>query len=538
MLSNTIFTDRVEAGRELARELEYLRGHDIVVLGLPRGGVPVAAAVADHLKAPLDVIVVRKLGLPTQTELAMGAIGEDGIRVLNEEVIHRSGVSEADIAAVERRERAELEQRARRLRSGHERVSVRGRTAVIVDDGVATGSTARAACEVARAHGAARVVLAVPVAPSGWERRMGSAADDMVCPSTPASFYAVGQWYRDFSPVTDDEVVALLMNQPAVRPTANPGADAEGDVDEEVTIPARGAPLRGHLRIPPEAVGIVVFAHGSGSSRHSPRNQFVARVLNDAGLGTLLFDLLSDREASDRANVFDIELLSGRLVAATQWLGTRPTAHLPIGLFGASTGAAAALWASTEPGIEVAAVVSRGGRPDLAGPRLPDVDAPTRLIVGGSDVAVLRLNEEARNRMAAECEIAIVAGATHLFEEPGTLEQAAALARDWFLEHLHRSGNPPGRQTAKPAPGFDPHLARAREDAEGVAVYEIPDAGAEVITEAEEAQGVEYFEDPDRVLPPLTTKQGAPGHEALVGDEIAREDPERAYPRSGPDDDR
>jgi putative phosphoribosyl transferase len=185
--------------------------------------------------------------------------------------------------------------------------------------------------------------------------------------------------------------------------------------------------------VPAGATGIVAFAHGSGSSRDSPRNRYVAALLNDAGLGSLLFDLLTPKEEADWANVFDIGLLAGRLAAATSWLRSQPgTAGMPVGYFGASTGAAAALLAAAEPGSDVAAVVSRGGRPDLAGPRLGLVRAPVLLIVGGSDEAVLALNRQAQAELNCPNELAVVPGATHLFEEPGTLAQAAILARDWF----------------------------------------------------------------------------------------------------------
>lgn len=205
-----MFADRREAGRRLAEALGHLGDGDVVVLGLPRGGVPVAAEVARALDAPLDVIVVRKLGLPYQPELAMGAIGEGGARVLDEEVIRSAQVSDDELARVEDRERAEVERRAHRFRAGRTRADLTGRQVVIVDDGIATGSTARAACEVARAQGAARVVLAVPVAPAGWEDRMAGVADALVCVASPASFAAVGQFYEDFTQVDDAEVVATL----------------------------------------------------------------------------------------------------------------------------------------------------------------------------------------------------------------------------------------------------------------------------------------------------------------------------------------
>ncbi len=206
-------------------------------------------------------------------------------------------------------------------------------------------------------------------------------------------------------------------------------------MDREVVIQADGATLPGSVAAPAGAHGIVVFAHGSGSSRSSPRNVQVAESLNEAGLATLLFDLLTEEEARDRARVFDIPLLAERLAAATGWVEAEPElCRLAIGYFGASTGGAAALWAAAEH--TVGAVVSRGGRPDLAAPRLAGVRAPTLLIVGGRDEVVLGLNREALGLLTCDAQLRIVEGATHLFEEPGALEEVAQLACDWFRRHL------------------------------------------------------------------------------------------------------
>ncbi|MFI7068174.1 dienelactone hydrolase family protein [Kribbella sp. NPDC050124] len=199
-----------------------------------------------------------------------------------------------------------------------------------------------------------------------------------------------------------------------------------------VTIESSGASLPGDLAVPAEASGLVVFAHGSDSSRHSPRNQYVAQVLNRAGLATLLFDLLTPPEAADRRNVFDIPLLADRLSGAYEWAGDR---FGPIAYFGASTGGAAALWSAADI-ASVAAVVSRGGRVDLAGPRLAAVSAPTLLIVGELDTTVLEYNRAAQRQLQCVNDLQVVAGATHLFAEPGTLEHVAVLARDWFLHAL------------------------------------------------------------------------------------------------------
>jgi putative phosphoribosyl transferase len=204
-----------------------------------------------------------------------------------------------------------------------------------------------------------------------------------------------------------------------------------------VAIPAGGARLEGILGLPEEAHGLVLFVHGSGSGRHSPRNNFVAHVLQQARLGTLLLDLLEEREAADRRNVFDIDLLAARVLATTEWLLREPeTRGLRVGYFGASTGAAAALQAASRQPASVGAVVSRGGRPDLAWDYLPQVAAPTLLIVGGLDGPVIDLNREAFARLRGVKELVIIPGATHLFEEPGALEEVARLAREWFRRYL------------------------------------------------------------------------------------------------------
>jgi len=213
--------------------------------------------------------------------------------------------------------------------------------------------------------------------------------------------------------------------------------------ERSVTIPSADVELEGTLDVPSGASGVVVFAHGTGSSRFSPRNRHVAQVLREAGLATLLLDLLSPDEEEDdvitREHRFDIDLLAERVEHAIDWLAEEPeTETLAVGLFGASTGASAALVAAAERPIRVGAVVSRGGRPDLADQSLPDVECPTLLIVGGRDDVVIDLNERARDHMRCAVRLEIIPGATHLFEEPGTLDQVARLARDWFVNNLSR----------------------------------------------------------------------------------------------------
>jgi putative phosphoribosyl transferase len=439
------FRDRVEAGQQLAELLKPFRDENPLVLALPRGGVPVGYEVARALGAPFDVIVVRKLGAPMQPELGVGAIAEGGALWVDSWLLRELEISPEQLEQIAHREAAELERRVVLYRGGRPPPSIEGRTVIVVDDGVATGGTVRAALRALREHRPGRVVLAVPVIAAETARTLRREVDDLVCVFAPEYFDAVGAWYDEFSQTTDEEVKSLLdtareaslHRRPA--PAAPSPAAAEPD---EVALPCEGGSLEGLLQIPRSAHGLVIFAHGSGSGRHSPRNQHVARVLGDAGLATLLLDLLTlDEERIDEVTGhlrFDIEFLARRLIVATRWAMQRPDArHLPIGYFGASTGAGAALVAGAQIPNLVRAIVSRGGRPDLAGAKsLALVKAPTLLIVGGRDEEVLQLNREAMALLQVERRLVVVPGATHLFEEPGALDAVARLAAGWFGQHL------------------------------------------------------------------------------------------------------
>lgn len=433
------FTNREEAGRRLGAALVGRFASPPLVLALPRGGVPVADEVALALHAPLDLLVVRKVGAPRQPELALGALGPDGAVVWNDDVVRAVAPAPAAVDELVARERDELARREAAYREGRGPLDVAGRVVVVVDDGLATGATARVALAWLRGRGAARLVLAAPVGSPDVVAALRRVADEVVVLEQPADLRAVGAAYEDFPPVDDDQVVALLAA--ARRREARPGP-VPPTTHRSVAVRTRDAVLAGDLVVPRGATGVVVFAHGSGSGRKSPRGREVARVLEEAGFATLLLDLLTEREAAEDGHGgrlrFDVALLARRVADTVAALGDLPEVRgLPVGVIGASTGAAAALVAAAALPDDVAAVVSRGGRPDLVAPTtLARVAAPVLLVVGGDDPDVLALHREVLPHLAVEHRLVVVPGATHLFEERGALASVAIAARDWFRAHL------------------------------------------------------------------------------------------------------
>lgn len=444
------FANRDDAGRRLAAELVKRSFDAPLVFALPRGGVPVAAEVAEALGTPLDLIFVRKIGAPRNPEVALAAIveGDPPERIVNEEVMLRSGADQDYLEQETKRQIAEMQRRRRRYLGDRERGDPRGRTAIVVDDGLATGATMKAALTALRRWGASRVVVAVPVAPVSEIPALQEIADEVICLVADPYFRGVGGAYADFHQLSDEETIGYLRRSWTVAATAEAGSALR----RTVTIPPLG--LLGDLVVPPDPRGVILFAHGSGSSRLSPRNRAVAERLSHQGFATLLMDLLTPEEATDRRNVFDIPLLAERIIEAELWISAEPElAEMPLGLFGASTGAAAALLASAELGTRVQSVVSRGGRPDLAGPRLEDVKSPTLLIVGGNDLQVLDLNRRALAALRCEKQLRIVPGAGHLFEAPGELEAVTEMAGDWYQHYLTRAEAPmlrPRIEVSKP----------------------------------------------------------------------------------------
>lgn len=421
-----MFKDRNEAGRRLARMLSIQRTKipAPLVVALPRGGLPVAAEIARQLHAPLDVLVVCKLGAPDNPEYGIGAVTEGGNAWIDDESVQALRIEQQDIQSLLIKERAQAKRRAQVFRRIRPRSDWRDRNIILVDDGLATGGSAMAAIVELRESGARSIHLAVPVGAPDSLENLRKHVDGIYFLEAPDRFHSVGAWYEDFGQLTDEDALAILEQHEISAHTQ----EIQLELAAHIT-------LQGSLSLPSHAQGFVIFAHGSGSSRLSPRNQSVAAGLRERGLGTLLFDLLTESESQDPRLVFDIPFLAERLAEATRWAQTDPrTRNLPLGYFGASTGAGAALHAAADASLGISAIVSRGGRPDLT-PKLREVAAPVLLLVGERDREVMKLNRSALHELRRG-ELRIIAGATHLFEEPGALEQVTLHAAQWFEQRF------------------------------------------------------------------------------------------------------
>jgi putative phosphoribosyl transferase len=466
------FCDRIHAGQALARELRRFEwSSDVTVLGLACGGVSVAREVADALGAPLGVMVSRKIGVPGIEDVALGAVAEGSDRVVADSVAWYIGVPPHLVDRLAARERVEVERRARMYRAGQPMPAVKGRTVILVDDGVATGSTLRAAAFAIRNSRPRRIVAAVPIASRIGAAEVRADVDELFTVITPDRFDTIASWYEDYHRVSDDEVLSQLRRR---RAAIMSGRGARSDVlpdvggrlssavlrddgrrdptERSIAISGFSAPLMadfGAAQHVPEyddtpryarARGLVILANGGGSSRHGYRTRYMAGRFRLGGYATLRVDLLTrEEQAEDGMSIpFDIARIAGRLTSVCEWALREGLdgAHRTI-LVGAGTGAAAALATAARRPSRIFAVIARSGRVEMAGSLIRHVTAPVLLIVGASDRDTLQRNGEALRALPRGAVLIRVPRASQMFAEPGALGAVAEQSLRW-LDRLTR----------------------------------------------------------------------------------------------------
>jgi putative phosphoribosyl transferase len=429
----TLYADRAAAGQVLAARLLPDFGEDVVVLGLTHGGVPVAVEVAGLLAAPLDVVVVSRLAIPWRPEVGMGAVAEGGARVIVDQVVDAALVSPHDLEVTERSARIRVAERVQRLRGDRAPSMLGGRTVVVVDDGIVSGASAQVACQVARSRGAARVVVATPVAARDGLRAVSAVADDVVVLQVHDDLLGLGQRYLDFGPIDDDDVAALvpaITGEPiAFTPEAPNPARAIPVETQDLVLAVGSAGLEGLLSVPGDARDLVIIANDSSRERFSTRSSYLSRALTGAGFATLRVDLLTPEEETRGNRLFAITMLSDRLHEVSR--SVRGSFER-IAYLAAGVGAAAALEAAAHDGVDIQAVACLGGRPDLA-PRLGAIRAQVLFLVGRQDSAVLGITNDALSRLTCPHKTVIVSRAGPRFREPGALAEVADQLCRWLL---------------------------------------------------------------------------------------------------------
>lgn len=427
-----LFRNRIDAGQRLAESLKGYQGSDAVVLGIPRGGVPVAAEVARSLGLPLDVAVARKLGAPGQPELAIGACTANGGLYLNDDLIHDLGVGEAYLDREVERKRAEARDRELRFRGGRPSPALTGRIVILVDDGLATGATIRAAVQSVRRAGPSKLVAAVPVgAPESCASLRGE-VDELVCLWEPDGFMAVGQFYRDFSPTEDDEVERILR-------------EASRDTHREVTFRnSRGRRLAGTLLLPRDAERppVVLFAHGFNSSRRSSRNLMIAERLVASGIAAFLIDFTGHGDSEGDIRDATVEQMADDLRSAIDYISAEAAVDAErIGLSGSSSGGiVSAREAAWDERVRV--LVLRSVPAEDLFEAAARIRATTLVIAGANDIPIVEEDRALADVIAGPHHFDVVPHAGHLFERPGEMERVTDLSVDWFVSHLRADMRP------------------------------------------------------------------------------------------------
>jgi putative phosphoribosyl transferase len=458
---------REQGGRLLARELGHLRADDPIVLGITRGGVGVAFEVARALDAPLDLMPVLKVGAPDCVEHTIAAVAEGGVAYVHHDALHDVEMSEAEAAELAEQAAHELERRVRGYRGDGAPPDLAGRTVILVDDGVATGTTACAAARSARRRGARRLVLASPVVAANAAPELTHEVDELVALERPLPFLALCVWYEQLEPVSDDDVVACLQRSRSPLPRREADRIWEGETSpavppasplatevSSITFEDGAGAIEADLIVPGGVRGVVLF--GTASTRDSPRYRIVSRALHGAGVGSLRCDLFTPDERRHAAarGPLNPGRLTRRILTALRWLSVHPvTRELPLGVYGAGASAEACLLAAAAEPRLVDAVVLRAGQLDtIPAYELETIHAPTLLVVGSRDENVLSANRAAVTHLPT-ADLAEVPGVTDLFGEPGALEAVGRLAADWFRRWLER---PTVRDPSRPARFAEP----------------------------------------------------------------------------------
>lgn len=444
------FTDRTDAGRRLAQALAPFEDKNPLVVALPRGGVPVGYEVARSLGAPLDVLVTRRLLAPGDENVNIGAIGPGGVRYLDTAKIRDLGITDGQLEDLAADASAEVEARSRRFRGTSRPLSVRGRIVILVDDGIMDDASARLAARILRSLGPKRLILATPVAPPRTLEVLRDEVDGLVFLVSPEDVGSLDTWYREYPEISDGDVETYLheahkdleriaekgRRPPEVRVEPPPAM-----AQRAVKIEVGDKTLNGLLAIPEDAKGVVLFGHSSGSNRYTPRNQQLAEQLREAGLATLLVDLLTPEEAAEDVRTqryrSDIGTLARRVIGAIDWLAEQAnTKVLPVAAYGTGTSAALGVVAARQRPERVQALIGRSGRMDLVQSALDEIEVPMLLIVGEEDTETLEINREALQALAGPAELMLVPETGPIFEAPEVIEMMAEGIAGWCHQHL------------------------------------------------------------------------------------------------------
>jgi putative phosphoribosyl transferase len=436
------FRDRTDAGQQLAGQLERFRGSDAVVLAVPSGGVVVGSEVAKALGLRMDVVVVRAVRLQRDPSLVLAAVAEGGEQIIDDDAVEAIEALPSELWTALGSERAELARRVELYRLRRFHVDLHGFIAIVLLDVLSDPLEAALACRVARLRGARRVVLAAPIGTADIYTDLEEHADEITLLVAPDE---VGDPLAHFErfPVVSDSVVLDHLDASVERDgMPDPPLTSVDHVSdlrvEAVVMLSDGAALRGIVMLPHLATGVVVFVHGAGSDATSPRDEVVATALAEVGIASLRFDLLTEFERYRRLEI-DAHTMVERLAGVIAWIRRQVDLRgLPLGLNGANSGIIGVLTLAAEPGADIVAIVSRGGRPDEFATSIHDVITPALFIVGGADESILEANRTTAMLIDAPSELSVIPGASHRFVEPGAMEMVAEITRDWFFTWMVR----------------------------------------------------------------------------------------------------